>query len=171
MPEMDALTEFKEAIELLKGGYNKNALPHLRRSVEIDSSNPYYLSFLGVAIARSEKRWSEAVKLCETALQLKRKEMQLHLNLAEVYAAAGRRESAIYTLDRAMESFGPNVRLLKARSRVEKRRPPILPFLPLRLSEPISRTFSALVLYCGGRLPRPTICTRWMLLHTLRYRK
>jgi tetratricopeptide (TPR) repeat protein len=129
MPEIDALSEFKEGIELLKGGYSKNALPHLRRSVEIESSNPYYLSFLGVAISRGEKKWSEAVRLCETALQLKRKELQLHLNLAEVYASAGRRESAIYTLDRALENFGPNVRLMKARSRVEKRRQPILPFL------------------------------------------
>jgi predicted Zn-dependent protease len=142
MPEIDALNEFKEAIELLKGGYTKNALPHLRRSVEIDSSNPYYLSFLGVAIARSEKRWSEAVKLCETAVQLKRKELQLHLNLAEVYASAGRRESAIYTLDRAMESFGPNVRLVKARSRVEKRRPPILPFL--RRTNPLNKSLGKL---------------------------
>ncbi|MFZ0582625.1 MAG: tetratricopeptide repeat protein [Candidatus Acidiferrales bacterium] len=129
MPDLAALTEFKEGIELLKGGYHKNALPHLRRSVEMESSNPYYLSFLGVAISRSEKKWSEAVKLCETALQLKRKEMQMYLNLAEVYAAAGRRDSAIFTLDRAMENFGPNARLVKARSRVEKRRPPILPFL------------------------------------------
>ena len=55
--------------------------------------------------------------------------MQLYLNLAEVYAAAGRRESAIFTLDRAVENFGPNSRLLKARSRVEKRRSPMLPFL------------------------------------------
>ncbi|MGA9481450.1 MAG: tetratricopeptide repeat protein, partial [Candidatus Acidiferrales bacterium] len=101
MPDLAALTEFKEGIELLKGGYHKNALPHLRRSVEMESSNPYYLSFLGVAISRSEKKWSEAVKLCETALQLKRKEMQMYLNLAEVYAAAGRRDSAIFTLDRA----------------------------------------------------------------------
>jgi tetratricopeptide (TPR) repeat protein len=129
MPEIDALNEFKEGVELLKGGYSENALPHLRRSVEIDSSNPYFLSFLGLAIARSERRWTEAVKLCEGALQLKRKELQLHLNLAEVYAGAGRRDSAIYTLDRALENFGPNGRLIKARCRVEKRRQPLLPFL------------------------------------------
>jgi hypothetical protein len=68
--------------------------------------------------------------------------MQLHLNLAEVYAAAGRRESAIYTLDRAMESFGPNIRLVKARSRVEKRRPPILPFL--QRTNPLNKSLGRL---------------------------
>jgi predicted Zn-dependent protease len=87
------------------------------------------LSFLGLAIARSEKRWAEAIKLCETALQFKRKELQLHLNLAEVYAASGQRSDAIIVLDQARASLGANPRLAKARSRVEKRRSPILPFL------------------------------------------
>lgn len=130
MAEFVALTSFKEAVQLLKGGYSNRALVELRRCVEVDSTNPYYLSFLGLAIARSEKKWAEATKLCETALHLKRKELQLHLNMAEVYVAAGQRENAIETLDRAKESFGPDARLVKARSRVEKRRSPVLPFLP-----------------------------------------
>jgi Flp pilus assembly protein TadD len=129
MAEIEALTSFKQGVQLLKSGYSQKALVELRRCVEIESSNPYYLSFLGLAIARSEKKWAEATKLCETALQLKKKELQLHLNMAEVYLAAGQRESAIDTLDRAKESFGPDARLVKARSRIEKRRAPILPFL------------------------------------------
>ena len=47
----------------------------------------------------------EATHLCETALQLKGKEPQFHLNLAEVYVAAGRRASAIATLEWAIEKF------------------------------------------------------------------
>lgn len=129
MAETDVLTSFKQGVQFLKGGYPKKALLPLRHCVEIDGLNPYYLSFLGLAIARSEKRWTESIKLCELALQLKKKEMQLHLNLAEVYMAAGYRESAISTLDQARASFGPNARLIKARSRVEKRQSPILPFL------------------------------------------
>ena len=129
MADIDALASFKQGVQLLKGGYPQKALSELRRCVECDSTNPYYLSFLGLAIARSEKRWAEAIKLCETALQFKRKELQLHLNLAEVYVASGQRSDAIIILDQAKESFGPNPRLVKARSRVEKRRSPILPFL------------------------------------------
>jgi predicted Zn-dependent protease len=105
MAEIEALTSFKQGVQLLKSGYSQKALVELRRCVEIESSNPYYLSFLGVAIARSEKKWAEA------------------------YVGAGQRESAIETLDRARESFGPDARLVKARSRIEKRRAPILPFL------------------------------------------
>jgi len=130
MAEVEALTSFKQGVQLLKGGYPQRALVELRRCVEIESANPYYLSFLGLALARAERKWAEATKLCETALQMKRKELQLHLNMAEVYASAGHRESAIDALDRAIESFGPDARLVKARSRIEKRRSPILPFLP-----------------------------------------
>ncbi|MFZ3216456.1 MAG: tetratricopeptide repeat protein [Candidatus Acidiferrales bacterium] len=129
MKESDALIEFKDGIELLKNGYANEALPHLRRAVEIESQNPYYLSFFGLATARAEKKWTEASHLCETALQLKGKEPQFHLNLAEVYTAAGKRASAIATLERAIENFGPTARLTKARSRIEKRQAPVLSFL------------------------------------------
>jgi tetratricopeptide (TPR) repeat protein len=142
MAETDAITSFKLGVELLKGGYPQKALPELRRCAEIESANPYYLSFLGLAIARSEKKWAEAIKLCEAALQLKRKELQLHLNLAEVYTLASQRENAITTLDRAKESLGPNARLVKARSRIEKRRAPILPFLDRQ--NPLNRSLGKL---------------------------
>ena len=129
MTEPDAVTSFKQGVELLRGGYPDKALVPLRRCVEVESTNPYYLSFLGLAIARCKKGRAEAIKLCESALEFKKRELQLHLNLAEVYMASGRRESAVATLDQAKKSFGPSARLMKARSRVEKRRPPVLPFL------------------------------------------
>jgi len=129
MAESTALSEFKEGIGFLKNGYANSALPHLRRAVESERHNPYYLSFLGLSIARAERKWDEAVKLCETALSLKRNELQLYLNLAEVYVACGRRVSAVDTLDRALDTFGREPRLVKARNRVEVRRSPIVPFL------------------------------------------
>ena len=129
MAESIALSEFKEGIGFLKNGYANSALPHLRRAAETERSNPYYLSFLGLSVARAERKFDEAVRLCETALSLKRNEIQLYLNLAEVYVACGRRVSAVDTLDRALDTFGREARLVKARSRVEVRRSPLLPFL------------------------------------------
>lgn len=129
MAESVALSEFKEGIGFLKNGYANSALPHLRRAVESERHNPYYLSFLGLSIARAERKWDEAVKLCETAVSLKRNELQLYLNLAEVYVACGRRVSAVDTLDKAIDSFGREPRLVKARNRVEVRRSPLVPFL------------------------------------------
>jgi tetratricopeptide (TPR) repeat protein len=101
----------------------------LRRAFESDEHNLYYISFLGLSIARAQRKWAQASELCEKAVQLKRTEIQFHLNLGEVYALAGQREKALDTLDYASKLFGRDARLKRARSKVQKRRAPLLPFL------------------------------------------
>ena len=127
--ELDLIDEFKQGVKALKNGYPQRALLHLRTAFESEKHNPFYLSFLGLSIARAERKWDRAAELCEIAVQLRRNECQFHLNLAEVYALAGRREKALDTLDAALASFGKDSRLVRARSRVEKRRLPVLAFL------------------------------------------
>ena len=124
----DSFTEFKEGVKLLKSGYPQRALVKLQSAFESDKHNPYYISFLGVSIARAQQKWAQALELCETAVQLNPKEIQFHLNLGEIYALAGQRERAILKLDYAMGIFGNDSRLKRARSKVEKRRNPVLPF-------------------------------------------
>jgi hypothetical protein len=65
--------------------------------------------------------------LCETAVQLKRKEIKFHLNLIEV-ALAGWREKALLELDNASKLFGDDTRLKRFRAKVVERRAPVLPF-------------------------------------------
>ncbi len=129
MVKIDALAEFREGVTLLKNGYPQRALVRLRRAFESEKQNPFYLSFFGLSIARAERKWDQASELCEIAVQLRRKEAQFYLNLAEVYASAGQRTKALDTLDAALALFGEDERLSLARSRVEKRRSPLLPFL------------------------------------------
>jgi tetratricopeptide (TPR) repeat protein len=86
------------------------------------------MSFLGLSIARAQRKWDQAFELCETAVQLNPKEIQFYLNLGEVYAASGLREKALDKLDGALEIFGQDARLRQARSKVQNRRNPILPF-------------------------------------------
>jgi Flp pilus assembly protein TadD len=127
--EPDPVADFKEGVAMLKNGYARDALEHLRRAFECEKRNPYYLSFLGLSMARAERKWDQAAEFCEVAIHIKRQEPQFHLNLAEVYIAAGRRAQAIDTLDKALELFRNDARLKRARSRVEKRRSPVLGFL------------------------------------------
>jgi len=127
--ELDPMDEFREGIELLKNEYPQKALVRLRRAFECDKHNPYYLSFLGLSIARAQRNWEQAGELCEIAVQLRPTEIQFHLNLGEVYASAGRREKALDKLDDALELFGEDARLRQARSKVEKRRNPLVPFI------------------------------------------
>ena len=126
---VDPIAEFTQGVKLLQNGYPEKALVCLKRAFECEKQNPYYLSFLGLSIARAEREWDQAAELCELAIQRKRGEIQFHLNLADVYAAAGRRGHALYTLDKALESLGEDSRLRLARSKIAKRRTPVLPFL------------------------------------------
>ena len=125
----DAIADFKEGVALLKNGYPQRALGRLRSAFDFEKRNPYYLSFLGLCVARAERKWDQACELCEIAVQLKRSEVQFHLNLAEVYQLSGRRSRAIDTLDAALELFNDDLRLKRARGRIEKRSAPVLSFL------------------------------------------
>lgn len=125
----DSFTEFKEGIKLLKDDYPQKALVKLQSAFESDQHNPYYISFLGVSIARARQNWARATELCDMAVQLNPKEIQFHLNLAEVYALAGLREMSLRKLDYALGLFGDDPRLKRARSKVENRRTPVLTFL------------------------------------------
>lgn len=120
---------FKEGVELLKNQYPEKALPKLQRAFESDSNNPYFMSFLGLCIARARRKWTQASDLCEMAVKLNPKEIQFRLNLGEVYVLAGQRGRALTALDHAMKLFDNDSRLKQARSRVEKRRAPLLAFL------------------------------------------
>jgi tetratricopeptide (TPR) repeat protein len=129
MADSVPIAEFKQGMRMLRSGKAKTALDHFRKASEMEKQNPYYMSFSGVALARAENKPGPAVKLCETALSLKRNEVQLHLNLAEAYEAAGRRGDALMTLDRAAAAFGRHAGVQKARLRLGARRSPVLSFL------------------------------------------
>jgi Flp pilus assembly protein TadD len=129
MTESVALTEFKLGVKMLRDARPHTALAHFRKAADLEKNNPYYLSFVGVSLARAERNWKTSLELCESALTMKHNEAQLYLNLAEVYTSAGRREEALMTLDRALASVGPLARIQQARQKLGRRRSPALPFL------------------------------------------
>ena len=129
MAENSALAEFKLGIKLLRDGHSADAVEYLRHAAELEQQNPYYLSFLGVSVARAQRKWAPAAKYCETALGLKRTEAQLYLNLAEVYQQSGRKQDAISTLERGLISAGRDFRIRRALERIGVRRPPVFNFL------------------------------------------
>jgi Flp pilus assembly protein TadD len=129
MTECVALTEFKLGVKMLRDARPHTALAHFRKAADLEKNNPYYLSFVGVSLARAERNWKTSLELCESALTMKHNEAQLYLNLAEVYTSAGRREEALMTLDRALASLGPLARIQQARQKLGRRRSPALPFL------------------------------------------
>ena len=129
MPDTPDLAEFKQGIKLLRDGHSGEALECLQHAAELKRQNPYYLSFLGVSMARAQRKWAPAVELCKAALNLKRNEAQLYLNLAEVYVSAGLREDAVETLDKALRYCGADARIRRERGRFGRRCSPVLSFL------------------------------------------
>ena len=140
--DTEAFREFKQGLTFLRDNYPVKALPHMQRALELEKNNPYYMSYLGVILARSEKKWAEAEQLCDSAVRLKRNQAQLYLNLAEVYASAGRREDAVEALQSGLKYAQRDVRLNMALTRLAERRPPVLPFL--NRQHPVNRQLGIL---------------------------
>jgi len=137
MMDTEAFREFKQGLAFLRDNYAVKALPHMRRAVELEKNNPYYMSYLGVVMARSESKWAEAERLCDSAVRMKRNQAQLYLNLAEVYAAAGRREDAMEALQAGLKFARRDVRLNIALNKLTQRRAPVFGFLARR--HPLNR--------------------------------
>ena len=142
MLDTEAFREFKLGLSFLRDDYAVKALPHMRRAVELDKNNPYYMSYLGVVLARSEEKWGEAERLCDAAVRMKRNQAQLYLNLAEVYATAGRKEDAVEALQSGLKFARRDVRLTIAMNRLAERRPPVFNFLARR--HPLNRQLGIL---------------------------
>src|SRR5215472_8319819 len=132
MLDTEAFREFKQGLTLLRDNYAVRALPHMQRAMDLDKNNPYYMSYLGVVLARSEQKWGEAERLCDAAVRMKRNQAQLYLNLAEVYSAAGRRDEALEALQAGLKFARRDVRLAIAMNRLVHRRRPVLSFLSRR---------------------------------------
>ncbi len=129
MIQVEAFHEFRAGLALLRGGDANKALPHLKCAFEEEPANPFYISYMGVAIAATEQKWAEAEELCRSAIRMSRRQAQLYLNLAEVYVGADRKQDAADTLVRGLR-YAPHDRRLKmGLDRLAMRRPPVLPFL------------------------------------------
>jgi Flp pilus assembly protein TadD len=142
MVDTQAFELFKEGLTLLRNSYPQQALKYMQRAVDLERTNPYYMSYLGVVLARSERRWAEAEQLCDTAVRMKRNQAQLYLNLAEVYMAADRKEDAMEVLRSGLRYARRDVRLNIAMNRLTERRRPVLPFLTRK--HPLNRQLGIL---------------------------
>jgi predicted Zn-dependent protease len=130
MIQVEAFQQFRTGLTFLRGGDARKALPHLRSALDQEPENPYYISYMGVAVAAADQKWAEAEKLCHTAMRMNRRQAQLYLNLAEVYVAADRKQDAADILARGLHYAPHDSRLKAALDRLAIRRPPVLQFLP-----------------------------------------
>jgi Flp pilus assembly protein TadD len=129
MSHPDALQNFKEGLELLRNHCPEEGFARLKRAVEFDPVNPFYLSYLGVAIARAGGGIPDAEKLCYDAVHKQANQAELYLNLAEVYKLGGKREDAIDTLITGLRFTRQDARISEALEKMGRRQAPVLTFL------------------------------------------
>jgi len=142
MMDTEAFREFKTGLTFLRDNYAERALQHIQRATDLERNNPYYMSYLGVALARTQKKWADAERLCDAAVRMKRNQAQLYLNLAEVYVASGRREDARDALMAGMKYARRDIRLSIAMAKLTNRRNPVFSFLERK--HPLNRHFGML---------------------------
>jgi tetratricopeptide (TPR) repeat protein len=132
MGNTEALREFKEGLDNLHNRFPRQGLVHLKRAVELDKDNPFYRSYLGLAVAKVEGNTAEAENLCYDAMKKQRNQPELYLNLAEVYRLADKKEDAIDCLTTGLKLTRQDARLAEALEKMGRRRPPVLSFLDRR---------------------------------------
>jgi Flp pilus assembly protein TadD len=129
MMDTEAFREFKTGLTLLRDNAANKALTHIQRAADLERNNPYYMSYLGVALARTEQKWADAERMCDSAVRMKRNQAQLYLNLAEVYLASGRKDDARDALMAGMKFARRDIRLNIAMAKLTPRRLPVFTFL------------------------------------------
>ena len=72
MVQVEAFKEFRAGLTCLRGGNASKALTHLKSALEEEPANPFYISYMGVALAATEQKWAEAEELCRSAIRIGR---------------------------------------------------------------------------------------------------
>lgn len=129
MSQSEPANEFKMGLTALRNGYANSALAHLRKAVECEGGNPFYLSYYGLALARAEHDWATAEDCCLAALRQERNQAPLYLNLGEVYRGAGELPNALATLYHGLQFTRWDPLLVRALEQLGIRRRPVISFL------------------------------------------
>ncbi len=148
MPVLDAENLFKKGLIELVDGAPHRAVALFENAIRVEkqrgSNRPQmrYLSFYGLSLALSRGVTPEVVRACSTAAERDFFNPELQLNLGRVYAMAGRTSLALAAFERGLRLSPGHRALIAERSKLERRKSPILPGLPR--AHPLNRVLGRL---------------------------
>lgn len=121
---------FMTGVRMLYACRYQDALQHFQEASMLEPHARGYLSYLGLATAHAQRKFSDAEQLCRRAIEAEYHRPEHYFNLAEVFSLAGRRHDAIKAYNQAL-SWNPNFEPAQdALRKMGVRRPPILGSLP-----------------------------------------
>ena len=88
-----------------------------------------FYSYLGLGMARYEKRFDDGEKLCQRAIEIEFFEPENYVNLAKVYGLRGKRQQAVETLRKGLQIDGSHQQLRDMLLELGIRKKPVLSFL------------------------------------------
>lgn len=87
------------------------------------------LSYYGVAVAMVNKKYKDAIDLCQKAIKLQFLNPHHYVNLARVYIAAGNRKKAVQSLEQGLGVLPGDRVIISFWKQVGIRARPAIPFL------------------------------------------
>jgi len=121
---------FMTGVRMLYACRYQDALTHFQEAAILEPMSRGYLSYLGLATAHAQRKYSDAEQLCRRAIEAEYHRPEHYFNLAEVFALAGRKPDAMKYYNQAL-SWNPSYEpALDALRRLGVRRQPVLPSLP-----------------------------------------
>ena len=120
----------EQAIGLIEASDDVRALECLTEAHELASQDAQIRSWYGLALARVEHRFEDAVELCESAAKQEFFNPDLYLNLARVYLYFGFKPEGIRYLRRGRMIDPANEAIAKEFEQLGRRSTPPLRFLP-----------------------------------------
>lgn len=135
MQSTDGEVLFKKGLEAFAHGDTLSALSYFEKTINIERS-PAVCSYYALCIAKERGQVSNAISLCNEAIQKEPGNSLHYLNLGKVYLVDNNKEEAIKTF-RAGLDYETNPLIVDELNKLGPRKPPILPFL--ERSNPINR--------------------------------
>lgn len=120
---------FNTGLHHLRLNRVKEATGYFKQALKTDPDQPRYLSYLGVCIAMQDKKATEALVLCESAVEEEFYRPELYSNLGKVHLLLGNRRKAYKAFTKGLALDTNNKDIRKEMEKMGSRKEPVFPFL------------------------------------------
>jgi len=108
----------------------RDAVNHFQEAVMLEPAAKGYLSYLGLAVAHADRKFTDAEQLCRRAIETEYHRPEHYHNLGEVFLLANRRADAVKAFNQAL-SWNPNFDASNdCLRKLGVRKSPVVPVLP-----------------------------------------
>ena len=120
---------FEAGIALLQKNETNGAIHFLRRARKANPDNVCYGSYLGLCLARVDRRSEEALMLCKEAVKKEFFRPELFCNLGRVYLWRGNRAQAYKAFMKGLSLEKNNADIISELKQMGVRKAAVFPFL------------------------------------------